>query len=450
MAWRRSISRAELAALLANIAPAKVTPAYGFNAATSLATPTYEPTCYIIGAYGQSNSMGRNVLTNAEDTIISTTPLYPQHALMLASGTQANGVVQTSLVPLVEAKLEWRPGDAALRLRQPHDRRPRCGRPDAAALHRLHRRPVRPAPDQSRPWHQGYNRYLTAVRSAVDLARANGWRPVILWAPFVQGENETDNTTTSAARHAARLVKIQRHMEEDARAITSQREQFGLMLVNTAHTAKTSTNRTTLTQHRIWEAFRSLDGHPNFRMTGPMYQYPSSDMIHLSSLGQYNLGHQVARAYLAEVFGLGWTPVRDASHRWISATQFEVDFGLPRDGDAVTLDKSGSVVSITDIPGFFGLQVVDGTALPPLITAVDTTNGGYTNRTLRFTLDKAASGFGGILLCNGMTRNAGVEEQDGPLVGARSCIRTLAGTTSLLGETNYDWCPPFVRNLGRP
>jgi hypothetical protein len=445
------VSRAEMAAMLANIAPAKVTPAYGFFASTSLAAPTYEQTWYIIGAYGQSNSMGRNVLTNAEDTIISTTPLYPQHALMLASGTQANGVVQTSLVPLVEASSNGGREtllsgcvnhmiaalDAA-GLTRPHFIAFTAGQ-SGQALTNLGRGT------------QGYNRFLAAVRSAADLAHAASGRPVFLWAPFIQGENETDSSITSAARHAARLERLRRHLEEDVRAITGQREPFGLIIVNTAHTGKATANpTTTLTQHRIWEAFRMLEGHPNFRFAGPMYQFPSSDVIHLSSQGQYDLGHQVGRVQTAEIFGQGWTHVRDTSHRWISATQFEVDFALPRDGDTVLLDKSGAVVSITDIPGFFGLQVVDGTESPPLITAVDATNGGYTNRTLRFTLDKAPGGVGGILLCNGMMRNAGVVEQDGPLVGARSCIRTAAGTTSLQGTTNYDWCIPFVRNLGRP
>jgi hypothetical protein len=445
------ISRAELATMLANITPAKVTPTYGFFASTSLAAPTYEQTWYIVGAYGQSNSMGRNVLTNAEDTIISTTPLYPQHALMLASGTQANGVVQTSLVPLVEASSNGG-RETLLSGCVNHI----IAALDAAGLTRPHfiaftaGQSGQPLTNLGRGT-QGYNRFLAAVRSARDLARAAGGRPVFLWAPFIQGENETDSSITSAARHAARLERLRRHLEEDVRAITSQREPFGFIVVNTAHTGKATANpTTTLTQHRIWEAFRMLEGHPNFRFAGPMYQFPSSDVIHLSSQGQYDLGHQVGRVQTAEIFGQGWTHVRDTSHRWISATQFEVDFALPRDSDTVLLDKSGAVVSITDIPGFFGLQVVDGTGSPPLITAVDTTNGGYTNRTLRFTLDKAPGGVGGILLCNGMTRNVGVVEQDGPLVGARSCIRTAAGTTSLQGTTNYDWCIPFVRNLGRP
>jgi hypothetical protein len=182
-----------------------------------------------------------------------------------------------------------------------------------------------------------------------------------------------------------------------------------------------------------------------------MYQYPNSDVIHLNSLGQFHLGHQVARAFCAEMFGLGWAHVHDDGHRWISNTVFEVDMALPTDGASLVLDTSGTVISIAGIPGYFGLIFNDGSSTPPAITGHSITATGYTNRTLRLTLAAPPGGAGPCLLSYAVTRNAdNTTAQDGPLIGARGCLRSSVANTALDGATDYDWCVPFIRSVGRP
>jgi hypothetical protein len=442
-------TRAEVAALVASgqtPVETPVLPAYSFNETTFRSTPTYRQTLFITASYGQSNAMGRN---DSGDTIISTTPVYPEHALMMGTTAQALGTVQTALNPLVETFSNGG-RETALSGWVNHT----IAAIDASGLPRPKFVAFTAAQsgqgiENLGRGSQGYTRFLQAVRSATDIAKAQGLVPVLPIIDIVWGESWTDNTASSAARAAAALSRLQRHVEEDVRVITKQIEPVLFLLTYTAHVHAI---RTTATQHRIWEAFRLLQCHPRFRFSGPMYQYPSAagDVIHISSLGQYHRGHQVSRGSVSEMFGLGWTHVYDDGHRWISATQFEIDFALPRNGDTVTIDTTGAVVSVTDIPGYYGVQVVDGTGSPPVITTHSVTSGGYTARTLRFTLDKAPGGFGDVIVSYATTRSAGAGEQDGPLVGARGCIRTAAGTTALDGTTDYDWCIPFIRKIGRP
>lgn len=442
--FERVPTRAEVAEIAATVVPtppAEPTPTYAYNDAAFSYVPTARTHLHILLQMGQSNSNGTNGTTEA---LVAATPLYASDALMLEGGVRQQGTVRTSFVPLVETTTSTQRETAASGIINHL-----IAKLDADGLARQKFCTInfgaggREIAELGRGW-LIYQRFLATLANTVSLAKAQGWTPIVRFCDWMQGEADMSRGT-QMGDYAARVTTLQRWLSEDVRAITGQREEVIMIITPIANTSDNPI-RTTTFDHRIWEAYRLLRSHPYVRFAPPIYPLPYCDNIHLSCVGQNRRGIGVSRVIYEDFFRYGWRGFYPERIRWTGATTIQADFTVPEGGNLV-MDTSGAVVSTTGLPGYLGFRFTDGTGSPPTITGHN-----ISGRSLTLTLSAPPAGYGSCILAYASQRNAdNTTDQDGPLIGARGCLRGSTSRTSLYdGAVNHIWCPHFIHDIGRP
>ena len=406
--------------------------------------------CLILLTMGQSNATGVN---GTSDALPGATPVYPDDALMLsgASPRRTGTGLTLDTAPLKEAAVSGERETAATSLASHliRDLEAATGRRvrTLSAVAALGGRPYRGLSRGSAP----YEAMLATVRSMAAVCRARGWIPVCPGVDWMQGESDSggpdmsDGRTSSlpASDYVRGMRQFARQLSGDIRAITGQAEDVPLFISHLARSAPT-------TAFGLWyrstrEAQRELHGDGLIRLVGAGYPFDfTPDGLHLASSGQNGRGQQVARAVAAEAFGQGWSPVIDRAHRWISATQLEVEFEVPT--LPLVIDDSGDVVATTELEVTKGFHFDDGSTAPPSITSVVLQG----DRAVRITLSAAPAGFGSCRVGYALNRVAG-STVDGRLTGARGLLRDSASHPSAFGQpAQSNWCVSFIRDVGRP
>lgn len=395
---------------------------------------------------GQSNGEGQNAF---DDTLLATTARYPTQAFMLGSSPRVTGVSVNQLNPLVEVvqgtqretgASGWINHSLARIAAYGGGLSPHIGIVHAVGGQRIH---------QLRRGTTSWRRMLVAVQDATRLVRAAGGIPVCDVHNYVG--NETDITGDSSAPfYAAALQQYQRQLSEDIKAITGQREEVILMVTMVSQNVQ---NVMDAFHHRVYEAYQMMDGHPYIRFSGGMYHLPiQPDGLHITSIAQNRRGQQVARASDAEIYGSGWSHMRPIKHWWTGPTTLDVQMHVPFRGNLVW-DTSGVDVTVAGIQGYGGIQFSDGTATPPTITGhsiVQVFPGTSVQQdVLRLTLSSPPGGFGSCTLSGGIKTAA--DRENGPVIGGRTLLHGSVQDINLYdGHVDYDWCPPFIRSVGRP
>ncbi|WBV42717.1 hypothetical protein [Pseudoroseomonas cervicalis] len=410
------------------VAPAAVLPAYTTTVpGWSLRTGSVR---YIILMHGQSNAEGVNAGTIIPGEIISGSPIYPAEALMPSVGLRTGGARYTDLVPLVEANNSnrWETAASACANHLIRDIeaalgvRPQLLLANTAVSGLTYAQLTRGS--------QPYARLLLAAQDAVAACRVRGETPVILGIDWVQGEAEVLLADEIARQR--QLLQLHARLDADLRAISGQSDPVVLYVTQTSHHLTSTSPVLNAFRQPIAQADVVLDGMPGIRAVGPLYHLPYGDQIHIASIGQYRRGQAMARAIAAEAFGVGWSPIKALSARWLSATEIEVEYS--RGG--LVIDTTGAVVNPTGIQGLYGWQFADGSASPPALASATVQPEG--NRIL-FTLAAAPTGRD-PRLAYATQRSSGGGGLDGPQVGARGLLRGSAGHASILdGSLQFDW-----------
>jgi hypothetical protein len=246
-----------------------------------------------------------------------------------------------------------------------------------------------------------------------------------------------DGVLTKHQRMAA-MRQLARNLADDVRAMTGQTETPVFMITQVAHTNNDQWD------NNVRDADVELDGQGNIRVAAPMYQYPSTDTIHINNSGQNGRGQAIARAVAEEYFGRGWVPVKCIDSRWVSSTVLELDFTAQT--SPLVIDTSGTVISTSGLGNGYGFNFDDRSGSSPTISSVAVVS----NTKVRLTLSGAPAGKQ-CRINYATKRDSGNTTQDGPVTGARGCLRDSTSHVNLYGLSNQsNWALAFTREVGGP
>ncbi|HGN9441667.1 TPA: sialate O-acetylesterase [Raoultella ornithinolytica] len=381
---------------------------------------------YIFLDMGQSNSWAQY---SGGVATIAGTPVYPVNALMLNTGVRATLTTPTSLVPLVETN-EGIASETSGSSWVNHTIR------DVEAL-----TGIRPtilminASQGGMRYYQlsrgqtAYKQLLTALKAAVELIKARGKKPVLAAMRWIQGESEVGFAPSTMGSVQAQLRQLQRFVAEDASRLFGS-EQNPLLFVN--QISASSTYPEGLWRQPVKQAQLLREGP--VIPTGPVYQYPMADNVHMNSWGRNYLGQCLAMATVTEIFGSSYTPMMPREYAWIDDVTLRVFIDL--EFGSLVIDTTGPV-STASLDNY-GFNFDDYSANPPAITSVSV-NG----NSIDIVLNKAARR--SWRLAYAMKANS---TSAGPVTGARGCIRDSAGHQNLYDTAvlTYNWLPSFIIN----
>lgn len=268
----------------------------------------------------------------------------------------------------------------------------------------------------------GYHRSMRGLEDAVMVARRSGYRVVVPAWVWDQGENQTGDGTTRR-QYRDMLRKLERDVGDDVMRLTGQatRPRMVINQIKTANNAQGLDQAIMLAQLDAHEAGFAV-------LSGPRYQFEPSaasgaETIHLTSAGQNRLGLQAQQAIYGEICGRGWSPLMPLEVTVTSPTTIQVDCHVPT--APLVIDATGAV-SPAGLRGLYGFDVrlPDGTYA--VISSVTVQNGTSLVLTLAAPLTVAW-----VQVGYAMRRNSDSSTDDGPVVGARGCIRDSAAATNL-------------------
>ncbi|MGQ5876932.1 hypothetical protein ACUNHB_21165 [Serratia sp. IR-2025] len=395
--------------------------------------------CYIIVTGGQSLAQGWNTLPN--DVLIATDPLYPDSCFMFKSsrGTgkenpNRSSTPITDLEPLRETiNGGWKESAASS-----------CA---AHIVHEVEKHTGHRIRTLSYIAATGGKPYMDLIRGtaawdalvqglidARDICEREGWIPVVLGLDWMAGESDMDQVAYMTSRRETRqLMQLDRDFNAEVKRIFP--DHAGDAIISVCQSAFTPNG--TWSQS-VRQAQYDSDGIGNIRLAGPVYPFPSGDTIHINSLGQNRRGQMAARVFVWEKFGTGWRTIRCTGHIWLSDTKIRLVFDTPRE---LVLDTSGSIINPDGLGAGLGFVCDDRTSSPPEIIAAAVSS----TSTVDLTLSKPFANRCGRI-GYAIKRNDGNNNQDGPLVGARGCLRDSTAHESLYepGVSHPNWCPAFI------
>lgn len=145
---------------------------------------------------------------------------------------------------------------------------------------------------------RSYKAGLIAIRAMARLARAEGRSFGVGALVVTHGESDAGN-----AHYEAELLQLWRDYEADLSAITGQRRPI-LMIVSQQNSCN-DRSPSTLAQWRIGADFPA-----DAVCSGPKYQYPSAEGVHLTADGYRLLGEKYGQVYFERaILGDGWRPL---------------------------------------------------------------------------------------------------------------------------------------------
>nr|DAV26716.1 MAG TPA: tail spike [Caudoviricetes sp.] len=418
-----------------------ILPEYGLHLSGSTAYPYSEdvPVCFIFVTAGQSNARG--YCPDADQTIIASTPVYPDNAFMLSGGVRRTGARSTTLVPLVEAVSGTDKETSASGLANTFIR-------DMVAATGITPRTLSIVCAQSGQAYEYqkrgnavYQYMLDSIEDCVTACKARGWLPIVLCVDWMQGESDEDWSGLREGMYESRMKQYQRQVISDIMARTGQNEppiiaitQLGY--VNDGHGA--------FTGQRVRMSVNNLHGREQFRCVNTLYQYDFiTDGLHLTCAAQNKRGAAVARAIIQEWFTSGWYGMVPNGFVWNSPTQIQIN--IPSYTNLVIDTTNISIDGLAN----YGFNYTDESASPPAISSVAISSDG---KGVLINLASAPTGrFGRVSYAtveNPLQSGATVKPS-GRTLGARGCVRSSSGITWVYDTsvTLYDWLPAFRINV---
>lgn len=395
--------------------------------------------CYIIVTSGQSLAQGWNTLSG--DTLIATDPLYPDSCFMFKSSRGAgkenpnrDSAPISELEPLRETiNGGWKEsGASSLASHIVNEVEKQTG-------HRI-RTLSYIAATGGKPYMEltkgtpAWDALVQGLLDARDICEREGWIPVVLGLDWMAGESDMDQVTyMTTERYKRQLMQLDRQFNAEVHRIFPDQSEDALISVcQCAFTPNGTWNQ------NVRQAQYESDGIGNIRLAGPVYPFPSGDTIHINSRGQNRRGQMVARAFVWEKFGTGWRTIKCRNYIWMSDTKLRLAFDAPRE---LVLDTSDSIVKTAGLDAGLGFVCDDRTSNPPVITEATLSSSVSIDLTLSKPFANRCGRIG-----YAVKRNDGNTTQDGPLVGARGCLRDSTAHGSLYepGISHANWCPAFI------
>ncbi|MFS7190702.1 hypothetical protein AB6864_26320 [Serratia proteamaculans] len=398
--------------------------------------------CYIIVTAGQSLAQGFNGLLN--DILIATDPLYPDSCFMFKSSRGAgkeNPNRDSTPISEIEPLRETLNGGlkesaaSSLAAHIVHEVEKHTGH-RIRTLSYIAATGGKPYMDLTRGT-PAWDALVQGLIDARDICEREGWIPVVLGLDWMAGESDMDKVNyMTKEREKRQLMQLDRDFNTEAKRIFS--DHAGDAIISVCQSAFTPNG--TWNQH-VRQAQYECDGIGNLRLAGPVYPFPSGDKIHINSLGQNRRGQMVARVFIWEKFGTGWRTIKCTGHIWLSDTKIRLPFDTPRE---LVLDASGGIISPDGLGAGLGFVCDDRTSNPPTVIDAVVSSTSSIDLTLSKPLANRCGRIGYAI-----KRNDGNTEQDGPLVGARGCLRDSTTHESLYetGVTHPNWCPAFILEI---
>lgn len=418
-----------------------ILPEYGLHLSGSTVYPYSEdvPVCFIFVTAGQSNARG--YCPDADQTIVASTPIYPDNAFMLSGGVRRTGTRSTTLVPLVEAISGTDKETAASGLANTFIR-------DMAAATGVTPRTLSIVCAQSGKAYEYqkrgnavYQYMLDSIEDCVTACKARGWLPIVLCVDWMQGESDEDWSGLRDGMYESRMKQYQRQVISDIMARTGQSEPPIIALTQIGYV---NDNHGAFTGQLVRMSVNKLHGHEQFRCVNTLYQYDFiSDGLHLTCAAQNKRGAAVARAIVQEWFTSGWYGMVPSGFVWNSPTQIQIN--IPSYTN-LTIDTTN--ISNDGLANY-GFNYTDESASPPTISSVAISSDG---KGVLINLASAPTGrFGRVSYAtveNPLQSGASVKPS-GRTLGARGCVRSSSGITWVYDTsvTLYDWLPAFRINV---
>lgn len=424
-----------------------------------LAKPADGRTAWIFAGMGQSNYDGEN--QDLSDPFLSATPVYPNNALMLQGGPRMFSATGAPvLVPLVE-NITNQGGGA--------DRQQET--PTSGWVNHFVR-------DYFAAWGEyptvvgmsvaiggrsvvgnklgtiAFQRLQTGIALAVEALRARGFTDIRTVIGWVGGESDTSLAGMNAEAFRDMMVQLRRQASDVIRRITGEITDPPFIMIQPSFVMPGGKPW----DQPVRQAMVDLTGTDGFVNAGPAYQFnmtasanPADYHIHRNNPGKYSTGIQLARATMATVLGVAWKDMVPVRSYWAATPGGPVDiFGtrltieMNGMGSALVLDISEVRVKLAGLLNY-GFIFDDGSGASPSITGVS-----VDGMKVHIDFSFKPSGADCKLIYAG-ARNADQYDADGPVYGARGCLRDNAAYTALSGgASHFNWALGFVLRLPRP
>ncbi|ACA14778.1 hypothetical protein M446_0204 [Methylobacterium sp. 4-46] len=453
-------SRAQLRALLGTVAaldlpPRGPTPVSWVDDsahARSIAIPDPANTLPLYPIMGQSNAFGATT-----GAVVSTSNPYPGRVLMPEGGLHTYGGV-ANLADMQEgidlvAHETIASGFATHLVRDLDAAIPNTNFRVASFISALGSRSYPQLTEGSDQFTFG----MRAISQIYQQQRRKGCRVLVPGVLWVQGEN--DNTGGWGDHYDGMLDQLQQRLETRIQQITGQIEPVILYL---AQTNSINTWDSILGQ-RVQEAqIRAAARNPLLCLVGPMYSFAvnPADHVHKTSRGAYEMGQMFGRAVFMRQYGSARAVALTPLDVWRAtppagvAARISATFRVPV--EPLVLDASGNVIAVSGMAavpsgtgGGYGFDVYDdlGNVVPISAVSVGVPSTQYAGPP-RLDIDLAVAPTARRLRVNYAQRrdDARPDTSDGPLTGARGCLRDSAAHTSIVGGgPQYNWCVQFSR-----
>jgi hypothetical protein len=369
---------------------------------------------------GQSLSVG-----SGGSPALSTT--QPFENRMFSTGVLAGGKDLTSLVPLVEAKVETiSSGLANLVTQLARDEvfkgrpAPRDSHDLLVSCHGVGGQPYSALKKGTTPYANGIAQVVAAKALAGVMGVSHGVRAITV----VHGESDHVKANT---QYAADLAEWQADYEADILPLTGQK-----LPVPFFHTQISSWTKygSAVSSIPIQQLAASVGSGGKIMLVGPKYFLPYIDGVHLTNKGYRQLGEYHAKAYRSAILeGRPWEPLRPIAVSR-SGAKITVRFHVPV--PPLVLDTT-----LVSNPGSHGFEFFDASAKPPKVASVTLVGPDLVEITLTAVPTGAKQeiryAYRGV-----------VDSPAGPKTGPRGNLRDSDATVSRHGYALYNWAVHFA------
>ncbi|MXS94376.1 hypothetical protein GST23_14010 [Serratia marcescens] len=395
--------------------------------------------CFIFVTWGQSLAQGYN--GDASDTLTAVTPLYPDNCLMFAGTRPNRGVTEiTSLTPLKEAISAGGLKETAASSLASHT---------FQMVQTITGHSIRTlsfvAAEGGKAFQDltkgtpAWQAMIQGVVDAKNICIKNGWKPVVACLDVMAGETDSENIPAmTTERYKRQLQQLDADFNSEVKRITKQSINVRIFVCQSAFTPSSRG----LWDQPVRQAQYDLDGVGNIRLAGPVYSFPYADVIHINSLGQNRRGQMVSRALMWDFFGTGWRTIKLVNYIWRTPTLLSLVFDVPT--PPLVIDSTGETITVSGLGNGMGFVLDDRSSTPIVISSVTLAS----NSVIDIALSSAPLNPSAVRVGYGIKRNDGNTTQDGPVVGARGCIRDSTNHVSLYDSaTNHNWMPAFIKEI---
>jgi hypothetical protein len=284
----------------------------------------------------------------------------------------------------------------------------------------------------------------TTGQIAVTQAAAVAAGKSHMCGPYLWTHGETDFRTdhTTAATYEGYLLQLQSDVDADCKTLTGQTNRVPLFLdqmsswtfyaCTTPTVTCTGDNAAPSSPIGQWWAYR--DHSDRVFLVGPKYQldYTTTNRIHLSALGEQQLGEMHAKALYYWYTTGRFVPLVPRTITAPTGTSIAVKMWVRGN---LAIDTS----TVSDKGNSKGFELFDSGGSTIAFTAATTVSGDTATLTMANSATVAR-----VCYANTGTSSAG----PGTSGAAHGNIRNDTGYTAISGHVGYDWLPTFCEDVG--